>query len=463
MGPTRETIRAPGSFRDPSGFVFWLDGSIYRRVNLIYQEHYDQLMNSGLYSVLVKANLLIPHEEVDVETASLPGTYRCLRPEHVPFVSYPYEWCFSQYKDAALSTLRLQKLAFDHGMILKDCSAYNIQFVRGKPVFIDTLSFEKYVEGKPWVAYRQFCQHFLAPLALMSLRDVRLSQLTRVHLDGVPLDLASALLPFRTRLRFSLLSHIHLHARSQQHFSDKRVQVERHKVSRLGLLGIVDTLEAAIKSLKWEPAGTEWGEYYDCTNYSAEAFEQKKDVVRAFLTEVKPGSVWDLGANTGIFSRIASDEGIPTVSFDIDPAAVEKNYRECRSKNEMNLLPLVMDLTNPSPAIGWRNEERVSLMARGPVDMALALALVHHMAISNNVPLPMIAQFFSSMCQSAIVEFVPKSDSQVQRLLATREDVFPDYHEAGFEKAFGQHFLIERSERLTGSGRILYLMRRRRS
>jgi len=201
------SVTIPSSFRDPSGVLFVRDGSIFRQVNTIYKDNYDHLMNSGIYETLVADKLLIPHEEVDIEGVNPDLAYKIIKPELIPFISYPYEWSFSQLKDAALATLRIQKRSVDFGMSLKDCSAYNIQFRNGKPVFIDTLSFEKYHEGQPWVAYRQFCQHFLAPLALMSCRDVRLNQLLRVYIDGVPLDLASSLLPFRTRFVFSLLSH----------------------------------------------------------------------------------------------------------------------------------------------------------------------------------------------------------------------------------------------------------------
>lgn len=198
----------PGSFRDPSGFIFFENGSLYRQVNIVYRENYDQLINSGLYETLVRLGLMVSHEEVDLHYARTNSAYRILKPALIPFISYPYEWCFSQLKDAALTTLEIQKKALDFGMSLKDASAYNIQFLDGKPVFIDTLSFEKYEEGQPWVAYRQFCQHFLAPLALMCFSDVRLNQLLRIYPDGIPLDLASCLLPLRTFLKFSLLSHI---------------------------------------------------------------------------------------------------------------------------------------------------------------------------------------------------------------------------------------------------------------
>ena len=208
--------RERGSFRDPSGFMFQREGVWYRQVNPSYQADYDRLMASGLYQELVAGGLLIPHQEVALELASTDGAYKVLQPEALQFISNPYEWSFGQLKAAALATLAAQKIAFEHGMTLKDASAYNIQFVDDRAVLIDTLSFEQYREGSVWTAYRQFCQHFLAPLALMAYTDIRLSQLLRVYIDGVPLDLAAKLLPLGSRLRLSLLMHIHLHARSQE-------------------------------------------------------------------------------------------------------------------------------------------------------------------------------------------------------------------------------------------------------
>ena len=459
-----------GSFRDPSGVIFRREGRLYRQVNDVYRGDYDLLMESGLYDGLVSAGLMVRHEEVDAAPFVSDGAYKVIAPEEVPFVSYPYEWCFSQLKDAALATLAIQDKALDHGMILKDASAYNIQFVNAKPVFIDTLSFEKYQAGTPWVAYRQFCQHFLAPLALMRYRDVRLGQLMRIHLDGVPLDLCKALLPFRTRLNFGLLTHVHFHAAGQARHADDagagseqetQQRLSRGKVSLTGLRGIVDSLRSTVSKLRWRPGGTEWGEYYDETNYTDASMQEKRKLVGSFLEKVEPASVWDVGGNTGVFSRIASDRGIPTVSFDIDPTAIEKSYRRCRAENTENLLPLVLDLTNPSPAIGWHHHERDSVCDRGPVDLAFALALIHHLAISNNVPLARVADFFADICKALIIEFVPKRDSQVRRLLASRADIFPTYDEAGFEAAFGRRFEIEASEQIAGTERTLYLMRRR--
>ncbi len=453
------------SFRDPSGFLFRRDGALYRQVNQFYQNDYDLLMQSGLYERLVKAKKLIPH--VEVETApAVPGrSYRVIQPESVAFISYPYEWSFSQLKDAALLTLSIQKTALEFGLSLKDASAYNIQFHRGRPVLIDTLSFEAYQEGKTWVAYRQFCQHFLAPLALMALRDVRLNQLLRVYIDGVPLDLASELLPFKTRMQFGLLAHIHLHASAQKKYSDTpdqaQAQTQGRTFNKMSFLGLIDSLKKAVEGLKWEPKGTEWGDYYDATNYTRAAFDEKTEIVKEFLGKINPRQVWDLGANTGVFSRLAAEMGALTISSDIDPAAVEKNYRQMRTAKETNLLPLLLDLTNPSPGIGWDNKERDSFAERGPVDMVMALALVHHLAISNNVPFPDLAKYFAQLGRWLIVEFMPKEDSQVQRLLMTRVDIFTDYHQQGFEEAFSETFTIHECRKIEGSKRLLYLMEKK--
>ena len=223
------------------------------------------------------------------------------------------------------------------------------------------------------------------------------------------------------------------------------------------------SLESAVRALDWKPAGTEWADYYDSTNYTRAAFDEKRRIIDGWLERTQPKTAWDLGANNGVFSRLASGRGIQTVAFDIDPAAVEQNYRECRSKIESNLLPLVMDLTNPSPAIGWENREREQLESRGPADLVLALALIHHLAISNNVPLERLAESFARLGRWLAIEFVPKEDSQVQRLLATREDIFPAYTVQGFEQAFALCFDIVDKMEIHGSKRTLYLMKSKRA
>jgi hypothetical protein len=450
------------SFRDPGGFLFYEGGVLYRQINQDYQADYDHLVSSGLYDALVSQGLMVSHKEVSDLAFPSPETgYKIIQPEKVDFVSYPYEWSFLQFRGAALTTLRLARVALDHGMILKDASAYNVQFHQGRWRLIDTLSFEIYREGEPWIAYKQFCQHFLAPLALMAYKDVRLGLMSRLFIDGIPLDIASSLLPFRTKLRFGLLTHIHLHASTQKKYADKAVSKEsvKGKVSQQSLVGLLDSLRNTVKMLNARMDKTEWANYYADTNYSEAAFEEKKAIVVDYVARVSPDKVWDLGANTGEFSRLASDRGIFTVAFDVDPGAVAQNYIQVRRQHETMLLPLVMDLTNPSPGLGWAHQERQSFVERGPVPLVIALALVHHLAISNNVPLSKLAAFFKSICSYLVIEFVPKSDSQVLRLLASREDIFDTYTVEGFESAFSADFEILDRRSVTDSERIIYLMK----
>jgi len=454
--------RIKGSFRDPSGFVYKSESCLLRQINHSYRDDYEKLMNSGLYAELVNKALVIPHEEKAVQDDSSTEAYKIIKPQLVEFISYPYEWCFSQLKDAAKATLRIQKIALKHGMSLKDASAFNIQFVKGKPTLIDTLSFEDYKEGMPWVAYRQFCQHFLAPLALMAKRDVRLSHLFRVYIDGVPLDLASKLLPFITRFQPGLMFHIHLHSKFQADYGNNEMGSGTKKpgmiFSKEALSRLILGLEGLVQKMEWAPKGTEWGDYYASTNYSSSGFEHKRDIIEGWLDKMKTSSVWDMGANMGHFSRIASERGISTISFDIDPAAIEKNYRQVKSVGEKHLLPLMLDLTNPSPNLGWANEERQSISERGRPGCVFALALIHHLAISNNLPLLNVAAYFRGITDRLIIEFVPKSDSQVKRLLASRQDVFPQYTKEGFESAFSVYYKIEEQQAIRETERTLYLM-----
>lgn len=447
-----------GSFRDPSGFLFWRDGAIYRQINTNYRETFDHLMNSGLYNSLVEAGLLVSHTETDIPPVNEATAYKVIEPEKIHFISYPYEWCFSELKDAALTTMRIEKIALKHGMSLKDASAYNIQFMNGRPILIDTLSLETYREGRPWIAYGQFCQHFLAPLALMSLSSVKLGQLSRIYIDGIPLDLASVLLPFRSKFIPSLFSHIHLHAKNQKLFSGTHFGPDKFKINLKSLTTLVEYLENIVDALSCKRDSKEWSDYYTGCSYSLSALDHKKQLISQYLDMIRPKSLWDLGANTGVFSRLASLRNIQTIAFDFDHESVEKNYLLCKKNNEINILPLLIDLTNPSPAIGWENSERMSLQERGPTDTVLALALIHHVAISNNVPMGKIAGFFKNICRTLIIEFIPNDDPQVKKLMLQRRFLCHEYSRQAFEREFYNYFSIQRSDAIGHSGRILYLM-----
>ncbi|HEY7614451.1 MAG TPA: class I SAM-dependent methyltransferase [Gemmatimonadales bacterium] len=456
------------SYRDPSGFVYTRGGALYRQVNRVFQGQYQAFLDSGLYAELVEGRLLVPHREVSLDLAASPEAVAVLEPERVGFISYPYEWSFGQLRDAALLTLDLQERALARGLTLRDASAYNVQFVAGRPLFIDTLSFEPREAGAPWAGYRQFCEHFLVPLALMSRVDVRMAALLRSHLEGIPLDLGSRLLPRRTWLRPSLLFHVHMHAKVQRRYADRGsgAAVEhdapsaatRRGVSPAAATGLVRSLRGAVEALDWKAAGTEWADYTEDNNYTSAAAESKRQAVVEFLRGLDARTAWDLGANTGEYSRAARQVVPGVIAFDIDPAAVERNYRRIKAEGETGILPLLLDLTNPSPALGWAHRERLSLEERGPADVLLALAVVHHLAIGHNLPLERVAGFLAKVGRSLIIEFVPKSDSQVRRLLRDRADIFPDYTRDGFEAAFRARFRIDRAVPVAESERTLYLM-----
>jgi ribosomal protein L11 methylase PrmA len=455
------TAEALGSsFRDPSGTVFQCDGILLRQINGTYEAEWAALESSGLLAALWRDELMVRHSEVDPASGLSADAWKVIKPEPVPFVSYPYEWCFGQLKDAALLTLRIQRLALEHGMILRDASAFNIQFDRSRPLLIDTLSFGQHTEGQPWIAYRQFCQHFLLPLLLMSRVDPRLGLLSRDHLDGVPLDLGAAMLPRSTRWRPSIALHVHLHAASiRRHAATTRARPAPRAVSRSGLLGLIDNLASLIGKLDCRLEGGAWWDYEETHGYHTESRLEKERLV-AELAGGSPGTVWDLGANTGRFAELLAPLAEHVVAMDLDHGAVERHWRR-RREEPAAILPLVMDLTNPSPNLGWAEGERGGLLGRGPADTILVLAFVHHLAIGNNLPLDRLAAWLARIGRRVIIEWVPKEDPQVQRLLTSREDIFQGYQEEHFIAAFAKQFGNPGRAPVPNSGRVLYRFDRR--
>lgn len=457
--------RNEGSFRDPAGYIFSSRGKVYRQINNLGSKDYDLFMSSGLYQSLLDADMIVAHKEVNLDSLTKDEKrYKIIQPTLIPFISYPYEWTFGQLKAASALTLDIMKVAIEHGMILKDASAYNVQFVGNKPVFIDTLSFAEYKDGAQWEGYKQFCEHFVAPLALSHYATPNILKSLRVHLDGIPLSLACQLLPSKARLRVGLLAHLYIHGssqrRHQQGGEEIATKAKSRKMTKIAMLGLISSLERTIKKLEHPQNDTEWGDYYKFTNYSDEAFQAKRKLVSSLLDEV-PGKlkmVWDVGANNGEFSELAVEKGAYTVAFDIDEVAVSRNFKAKRvAEISEKMLPLVQDLTNPSPGLGWAHKERESLVGRGPADVVMALAIIHHLAIGNNLPFEQIASFLHDISKYLIIEFVPKGDSKVDHLLASRKDIFKDYDAKIFEKVFERHFKLVDKKPVKGSKRTIYL------
>lgn len=450
----------PSSFRDPSGFIFTLEKEIFRAIAPSYLENFSLFEKSGLYKSLSEKKLIVQHTEFENILPQEYSSYKIIKPDQIPFISYPYEWCFSQLKDAALLTLRIQKEALKHGMSLKDASAYNVQFIASNPIFIDTLSFEKYEEGKPWVAYGQFCRHFLAPLALMAHRSSELSKLFLQFIDGIPLDLANALLPRRSLASSVVFSHLHVHSKFQKSSSVKKGATVNLSLSKKKLLSIIEHLESGIEGFSLKQKRSAWNNYDETHNYSAHGKEIKAKIISGWLKKLNPGSVFDMGSNTGEFSVLASQFSKQVIAMDSDHSCIESLYKSS-SKNGSPILPLVIDITNPSPAIGWNNRERQTIVQRGNADVVMALALIHHLRIGNNTPFSHMADFFSSCGNNLIVEFIPKEDSQIKRMLENREDIFPDMNIEAFTRSFEPIFELKEKLPVPDSTRTMCLFKKK--
>ena len=451
------------SYRDPGGFVFRENGRIYRAIRASYQPHFELLKSSGLAAFLIRERLLVPFDEIDPSQFATSDIVRILAPREVPFLSYPWEWSFYQLRDSALATLRIQQEALARGMTLKDGSSLNIQFIDGRPMLIDLLSFERYVRGRPWVAYRQFCEQFLAPLVLASNVDERLLSLTQVSGGTLSLDLAVRLLGTRGLLRPGQLMHLHLQSAVQRYAKRRPAKTpsRQHTVSPRALSGLLESLERTIGALHPPAMTSDWTGYDPASSGGGTYVAGKRTLVTALIKEIAPSRVWDVGCNNGVFSRIAARAGAMVVSLDQDHASIAQLYQSLRAEGEPRVLPLVVDIAFPTPGTGWMNREYRPFLDRGACDLCLALALVHHLAIGRNLPFRNIIELFRQRCTYLLIEYVPKDDPNVVRMLQGRADVFEDYTGQNFESALCDAFLIIKRIPIEGSGRILYLCRKK--
>jgi hypothetical protein len=448
----------PSSYKDPSGFVFIYKNEVHRTIHFCYKNQFEKLLESGLYEHLVRKQLLIPHEEVD----SIPlqsNTFKIIKPQQISLVNYAYEWSFEMLKDAALCTLDTALEAISYGMILKDANTFNIQFDQGKPILIDTLSFEIYNEAESWIAYRQFCECFLAPLLLMKYCNRSLNKLLIAYPNGIPIAVCKSMLPFSAR--FNL--HVNLHIFLQNKVSNQKPNptTTRPAFSKPKMLTLLNGLKSFVRSFDAANDKTTWDNYYDETILSTQYLEEKKDLVVHFLKQIEFHTLLDLGANDGVFSMLYKNAKKQIIAVDEDRNCIEKLYRTCKAEGIRNILPLIIDLTAPSPAIGWHNSERDSFFQRTKPDVTLALALIHHLAIGHNISLQQIANFLFSFSKYVIIEFVDKTDPKVIQLLQNRKDIFTEYQIADFKKWMRSKFDILEEKQLTQKSRTLFLFKRK--
>jgi hypothetical protein len=448
------------SFRDPSGYMFYDGKTLRRAINPIYFPQYRNLTESGFFDTLIKNNLLIPHEETASSEEKIVIT-----PEAIPFITNPYEWSFEQYKHAALHTLKIQKYALSKGFILKDASAYNVTFHKGKPIFIDTLSFDFYEEGTPWRAYKQFIMHFFGPLVLAKYHGTEVFKMMQTHIDGISVKLIASLLPTRSKLSSVLYPNIHLLAKMEsKHSEDYKAETKIAPLSKKAQENILDSLYGYIKNMSLKET-SEWGDYYSKTNYDEAAFEAKKELIKKWIKPLKPQKLIDVGGNDGTFARTVIDAVPDIIVTDIDSNAVDHNYKQLQKNKEINMLPFVCDVLQPAPGIGFNNTERSSLIKRltdyAP-DVTMALALIHHITLSGNVPFVKSAEFFATFSKNLIIEFPTREDSWAESLLVRKREFinhFDFYNEIEFEKGYAAYFTIEKKEVVQGTKRILYFMK----
>ena len=468
-GTDGSVVSDPGSFRDPDSGILLAGGRVYRHFSADAANDHNALAESGLLASFVESGRVI--ESRPVERGDAPEVYAAARNadlivEHprLPFISYPYEWPFEMLRDAALLQLEITLTALDVGFMLKDATPYNFQFVNGKPLLIDVGSFERYDEGAPWMAYTQFCKMFFNPLLMQAFTAMPFQPLLRSSLEGIDPAHLSSVLPLRRKFRRAVFLDVVLQASlNRRQTSQKAVDGQEPKMRKIPkevIAGTLKRLQGAIRSLKRRVGSSAWLDYEaDCPSYTAEATEFKDRFVEGAVRDAQPEMVWDLGCNTGRYSKIAGRQAKYVVAIDGDEPTVGAMYE--RGETGENVLPLIEDLLNPSPGQGWAHGERQSLESRGPADFALGLALIHHLAISGNVPFAKIAEWLASVTRAGVVEFIPKADPMVQTLLRNRRDVFDDYSQESFEAALGRHFEIKESVNIPASQRTLYRIEQR--
>jgi hypothetical protein len=461
MGPSAETSTLePGSFRDPESRVFYAGDDVYRALSADGLSDFEAVKASGL----LDDGRVVGTERVE-DVSALKGLLvhepaAVLRHERIRFVSYPYEWTFSMMKDAALLQLELLLDALDHDLVLKDSTPYNVQFKGARPVFVDVGSFERLREGEPWVGYRQFCMLYLYPLLLQAAMGVPFQPWLRGSIDGITPTEMRGLMSFRDRFRKGVFTNVFLHAKLEARYADRPDQVKQEvkRVFKKELfVANVRKMRKLVGRLQWDPPQGVWTAYGERNSYTDDDARRKDEFVREVVGSRAWPLVWDIGANNGRYSRIAAEGARTVLAVDADQGPVELLYRDLKAEGNEQILTLAMNLADPSPGLGWRGVERRALPERGRPDLVLALALIHHVAISANVPVREFVDWLASLESALVIEFPTREDPMVQKLLAPkREGLHPDYELSFFERCLAEAFEVERSERLESGTRVLY-------
>jgi SAM-dependent methyltransferase len=459
----------PASFRDRTARVFLRDGLVYRALSEQALNQWQQLSRTRFFQRRQEDGSVVATEPLasrEPAEGLSGGTWvAVLKHEPIPFVSYPYEWCFGMLRGAACLQLDLLLEALDEGMVLKDASAYNVQWRGARPVFIDIGSFEPLAPGEPWVGYRQFCQLFLYPLMLQAYRDLAPHAWLRGSLDGIPPGDCRRMMSARDVLRRGVLAHVVLQAKAETRYGgsgrDMRAELKRAGFSIDLIRANVRSLRALVESLSWQPDRSTWSEYTTEHGYTTEDQERKVRFVATVAGARRWPLVWDLGCNTGRFARVVAEHADYVVALDADQLAVERLYRALAAEGNRTILPLVGNLADPSPGLGWRGRERVPLADRGTPDLILCLALLHHLVISANIPLPDLIDWLAGLGADLVIEFVDRGDPMVQRLLLNKADQYQDYDRGVFESCLSASFRVVRTESLESGTRVLYHATRR--
>ena len=463
MNITSATVNA-GSYRDRDGRVYQCQDRVFRGLSAAALYNYQQLIEQPFYQKLTAAGKIIGTQKLRTEENPLPDDVKTqwkgfIEHDPVPVISYPYEWSFSMLKDAANLQLHLVERAISNDFTLKDATPYNIQFINRKPVFIDIPSFEPLKQGEPWAGYRQFCEMFLFPLLLQAYKQCNFQPFMRAAINGIDVQTAAALFNFRDRFRKGVMSHVWLQSKLDRRYGGSsenvRSSLKSAGFNRELILVNVSKLQKLIKELSWEPKGSEWGDYTKFHNYSDDDHQRKENFVRDAIRAESPEIVWDIGCNTGQFSRIAAALCGQVVATDIDHVAVERLYLDEETPD--NILPLVQNLADPSPNWGWRNRERSDLQSRSRPDLVLCLALIHHVVITANIPLPEFIDWLAQLTDKLVIEYVSRKDDKVQTLLRNKEDKYQDYSRESLEASLNRHFRIHKQQNVNNGDRTLYL------